>query len=75
MRTRLLAVVLVLGVSGWQGAGAQDKRPATFEDVLAVKAVGNPVLSPDGARVLYTVREWEPPSEREKDRREARTRI
>jgi dipeptidyl aminopeptidase/acylaminoacyl peptidase len=75
MRTRLLAVVLALGVSGWQGVGAQDTRPATFEDVLAVKVVGSPTLSPDGTRVLYTVRQWEPPTEREQDRREARTRI
>ena len=42
---------------------------------MQVKAVGNPTLSPDGTTVLYTVRQWEPPSDRDKDRLEARTRI
>ena len=42
---------------------------------MQVKAVGSPTLSPDGATVLYTVRQWEPPSDRDKDRLEARTRI
>jgi dipeptidyl aminopeptidase/acylaminoacyl peptidase len=76
MRRVLFAFLLVLAGLGSQGPGlAQTKRSATFEDVMQVKAVGNPTLSPDGATVLYTVRQWEPSSDRDKDRLEARTRI
>ena len=71
MRKVLVASVLVLGIAG----EAHAQRPATFDDVLQVKAVGSPAVSPDGTRVVYTVRQWEPASEREKDRMEARTRI
>jgi dipeptidyl aminopeptidase/acylaminoacyl peptidase len=76
MRTVVLASLVVIGASGLHDAGhAQSKRPATFDDVLQVKAVASPALSPDGTRVLYTVRAWEPASERQKDRLEARTRV
>ena len=34
---------------------AQEKRPMTFEDVLAVKQVGAPKIAPDGSRILYTL--------------------
>jgi dipeptidyl aminopeptidase/acylaminoacyl peptidase len=37
-------------------APAQQKRPITFEDFAAVKAVSDPQMSPDGATVLYSVR-------------------
>jgi Tol biopolymer transport system component len=76
MRTVVLASLVVIGASGLHEAShAQSKRPATFDDVLQVKAVASPVLSPDGTKVLYTVRSWEPASVREKERLEARTRI
>ena len=49
MRRVLSLSVLVLCLSSLQGAGlAQTRRPATFEDVMKVKAVGSPTLSPDG---------------------------
>src|SRR5687767_13726377 len=42
------------------GSAAQDtnasKRPVTIDDVLAIKAVGAPAVSPDGTHVIYTVR-------------------
>ena len=67
--SRLLtaAVVTLLAVLP---AYAQ-KRPVTVDDVLGMKAVGSPMVSPDGTRVIYTVRQWES----EKDRMESRTRI
>ena len=80
MREVLVASVVVLAFASLSTAqpkpidSAQGK-PATFDDVLQVKAVGSPAVSPDGTRVVYTVRRWEPASEREKDRMEARTRI
>ena len=38
---------------------AEDKRPVTFEDILALKTVGAPRISPDGQSVVYTVTAWE----------------
>jgi dipeptidyl aminopeptidase/acylaminoacyl peptidase len=35
---------------------AQSRRPMTFDDFAAVKAVSDPQLSPDGRTVLYSVR-------------------
>ena len=42
---------------------------------MQMKVVGAPAISPDGSQVLYTVREWEPASERDKDRLDARSHI
>lgn len=67
---RRSAAVLVLAVACALPASAQQ-RPVTIDDILAMKAVGSPAVSPDGTQVLYTVRAWEA----EKDRMEARTRI
>ncbi len=50
---------------------AQTKRPATFDDVLGIKAIQAATVSPDGAHVLYTVAQWEP----EQERMERRTRV
>src|SRR5690349_19521270 len=48
----LAALIFVAPVA----AGAQSRRPMTFDDFAAVKAVGDPQLSPDGRTVLYSVR-------------------
>jgi dipeptidyl aminopeptidase/acylaminoacyl peptidase len=52
MRIRL-ALVLAVGA---QSLGAQQKRPITFEDFAAVRAVSDAQLSPDARTVLYAVR-------------------
>ncbi|HXG69365.1 MAG TPA: S9 family peptidase [Gemmatimonadaceae bacterium] len=49
----LLAACIFAGESAAQ---ARVQRPMTFDDFLAVKNVGDPQISPDGASVLYTVR-------------------
>ncbi len=36
-------------------ASAQDKRPMTFDDIMALKQVSNAQISPDGKLVVYTV--------------------
>jgi dipeptidyl aminopeptidase/acylaminoacyl peptidase len=48
-----------------------QQRPVTIDDVMKLKSVSSPVVSPDGGQVLYAVRQWES----EKDRMEARTWI
>ena len=37
---------------------AAQKRALTFDDFIALKAVGDPQLSPDGRSVAYTVTEY-----------------
>ena len=50
---------------------AQTKRPATFDDVLNVKAIQGAAISPDGKQVVYGVRQWVS----EQDKMESRTHI
>ncbi len=38
-------------------ASAADKRPMTVDDLLAVKGVSSPQISPDGSKVVYVVSE------------------
>ena len=49
MRSILLLCLLAAPLA------AQQKRPITFEDYIALKAVSDPQLSPDGKWVAYTV--------------------
>ena len=53
MRSLFSALTAVLLVAP---LGAQQKHPITFDDFAAVKAVGDPQVSPDGKVVLYSVR-------------------
>lgn len=43
--------VLLLALS----ASAQTSRPMTFDDVMALKTVGNTTISPDGKQIAYTL--------------------
>jgi dipeptidyl aminopeptidase/acylaminoacyl peptidase len=60
---------------------ADEKRPVTFDDIMTMKVPGSPAISPDGASVVYTVRQWETAPGRDGDaggatgRREARTHL
>ena len=52
-----IALTLVLAAgTAIQPLGAQQKRPITFDDFAAVRAVSDPQVSPDGRSVLYAVR-------------------
>src|SRR5687767_5229755 len=53
---RLVTATAAISAAFALTAGAQSRRPMTFEDFAAVKAVADPQLSPDGRTVLYTVR-------------------
>ena len=55
MRLISLATALALIVQAHPSSAA-DPRRLTVEDLFALKSVGAPVLSPDGAVVAYTVR-------------------
>ncbi|WP_337177812.1 S9 family peptidase [Paludisphaera sp.] len=54
MRNRwIMGAVVATTLAG----AAEAKRPMTTDDLLAVKSVGDPQLSPDGSRVAYVVSE------------------
>lgn len=53
MRHLVIALTLIA-----TAATAQTKRAATFDDVLGIKAIQAPQISPDGRSVVYTVRGW-----------------
>jgi dipeptidyl aminopeptidase/acylaminoacyl peptidase len=77
MRKLVLVAALVISAST---VSAQTRRPATFDDVLNIKAVQNATVSPDGRQVIYTVRQWvseQDPSTtlRADGRMEARTHV
>jgi hypothetical protein len=49
IRRVIIFVMLVAGLV-W----GQQKRPFTFEDMMALKRVGEPVVSPDGKWVAFS---------------------
>lgn len=53
---------------------AQAARPITFDDVMTMRRVESPAISPDGAFVLYTLRQWET-SSKESQKKEARQQV
>src|SRR2546428_6539423 len=52
-----LTLTVPLSLAPFPGLSAQ-KRALTFDDFIAMKAVGDPQLSPDGKWVAYTLREY-----------------
>jgi dipeptidyl aminopeptidase/acylaminoacyl peptidase len=53
MLRRIIALILVLS-AGSLAQVAQQKRPFTFEDMMALKRVNEPVVSPDGKWVAFS---------------------
>jgi Tol biopolymer transport system component len=64
-----LAVVVLTALPGFA-----QKKAVTIDDILNMKAVSSPMVSPDGTQIIYTVRVWQPdrPSG---DRLESRTHV
>ncbi|HUS19068.1 MAG TPA: S9 family peptidase [Terriglobales bacterium] len=53
MRRRIcLAISLILSLTAF--SAAQGKRPITFDDMMSLKRLGDPVVSPDGKWVLFS---------------------
>jgi dipeptidyl aminopeptidase/acylaminoacyl peptidase len=53
---------------------AEAARPVTFDDIMKMRRIETPAISPDGAHILYVVRQWET-SSRDPLRKEARTQV
>jgi hypothetical protein len=47
--------IILFAISFSLPAIAQDKHPFTFEDMMKLKRVGDPQVSPDGKWVLFSV--------------------
>src|SRR5215831_16301673 len=54
MRRLLIFTFLVCSFAFSSSALAQTKHPFTFEDMMALKRIGEPVPSPDGKWVLFS---------------------
>jgi dipeptidyl aminopeptidase/acylaminoacyl peptidase len=70
----VLAAACLLAVAGL-AAQQPAVHPVSIPDLLSMKQVGSPQLSPDGRTVLYTVRGWENAAGRESQRKDARSHI
>src|SRR5213592_1846509 len=58
-----LAFVPLAGTVIARDALAQSaKRPMTIENMMALKNVGAPAISPNGSLIVYAVSGWEHPS-------------
>jgi dipeptidyl aminopeptidase/acylaminoacyl peptidase len=55
MKRVRIGVAIVLCALALSPAGAQEKRGRTFIDALEQPVVGDPQLSPDGKRILFTI--------------------
>jgi dipeptidyl aminopeptidase/acylaminoacyl peptidase len=67
--TKPLATVLLLLATATPALS--QKLPVSIDDILNLKAVASPMVSPDGRQVIYTVRAWE----QDRDRMESRTHV
>jgi dipeptidyl aminopeptidase/acylaminoacyl peptidase len=56
MKASIALAFAVVAATTTQSLGAQQKRPITYDDFAAVRAVSDPQVSPDGRSVLYAVR-------------------
>jgi dipeptidyl aminopeptidase/acylaminoacyl peptidase len=56
-RRFLIPIFLAAAVSGFAQPTPNGKRPFTFEDMMALKRVGEPVPSPDGKWVAFAAEE------------------
>lgn len=74
MRRLSIAAACVLAAAGL-AAQQPATHPVSIPDLLSLKQVGAPQLSPDGRSILYTIRGWENSGGRDSQRKEARGHV
>ena len=52
---RILVPAMVLAVLWGQPSAAQERRPLGVVDMIALPAIQDPQLSPDGTRILFVM--------------------
>ncbi len=52
----IVSCCLILPAISAEGTGSAEKRPVAIDDLLALRKVSDPQISPEGAWVAYTVR-------------------
>ena len=75
MRPTLIAFITAGCLSVALGAQQPALHPVSLPDLLSIKYVGSPRLSPDGRMVVYTVRAWESGTGPDSQRQDARTHV
>jgi len=55
METNMRRILVILFITVFAAAGTQAQAGFTFDDLMNVRRVGDPQLSPDGRTVAYTV--------------------
>jgi dipeptidyl aminopeptidase/acylaminoacyl peptidase len=74
MRTFAVCLVATVALSG-HPAAQPARRPVTLPELLSIKQVASPQLSPDGRTILYTVRGWENGAGTDSERKEPRSHV
>jgi dipeptidyl aminopeptidase/acylaminoacyl peptidase len=73
-KVSLAAAACVLAVASL-AAEQPATHPVSIPDLLSLKQVGSPQISPDGRLILYTVRGWENGSGQNSQRKDARSHV
>ena len=55
MFKRVIIGLAIVGICGATSSTAPSRRPLQPDDIVSLKNVGDPRISPDGAWVAYTV--------------------
>lgn len=55
MKTKIAVLVAVML---WTSLSAQEQKPLSFDDLIAMKRLDEAILSPDGRWILYNVKEY-----------------
>src|ERR1044072_1460064 len=60
--TAAITIAVLFAGTVPRAASQSARRPMTIDDMMALKSVGGPSISPNGALVVYQVSAWEHPS-------------
>ncbi|MCP4728350.1 MAG: hypothetical protein GY863_25160, partial [bacterium] len=58
---KLIFAALIIGMSINSYGQSADVPGPSFKDIMNIKSLGSPVISPDGNSILYTIRktDWD----------------
>ncbi|MEA3247377.1 MAG: S9 family peptidase [Gemmatimonadota bacterium] len=62
--TAAAAIAATIAFAPCAAPAQSAKRPMTIDDIMAIKSVGAPDISPDGHQAVFTIGGWEHPNAR-----------